>query len=106
MSVSGDHLAWIVDQLAELGPVTARRMFGGAGLYLDGVMFGIVMDDACFLRVDDSSRDAFVSRGCVPFEPKPGTLSTSYYAVPDDVLEDPGELAQWARRAVAAAASR
>jgi len=106
VTVSAEQLAWIADQLSELGPVTTRRMFGGAGLYFDGVMFGLVDDDVCYFKADDASRQDYVARGCAAFRPSPGKASMSYFAVPDDVLEDPTELAEWASRAVEAARAK
>ena len=103
MSVSDDYLGWVLDQLGELGPVASRRMFGAAGLYLDGVMFGLVDDDVVFLRAGDANRADYVASGCEPFRPIPGKASMSYYEVPPAVLEDPTELAEWARRSLAAA---
>lgn len=57
MAVSNDYLEYIVDQLLAWGEVTVRKMFGGAGLYRDGKMFGLVADDVVYLKVDDSNRD-------------------------------------------------
>ena len=78
-------------------------MFGGAGLYLDGVMFGLVHGDALHFRVDDATRPRYESAGCAPFEPRPGVKSLTWLSVPEDVLEDPDALVAWAREAVRAA---
>ena len=108
MAVSKEFLDYIVEQLSCVGRVTAHRMFGGAGLYCDGVIFGVVADDTAYLKVDDSNRQDFVTAGSAPFDPypektrgKPGKgLGISYYGIPLDVLESPVELAQWARRSL------
>ena len=106
---SAAHVSEFVDHLVELfeafGPVTARRMFGGCGLYRDGVMFGIVVDDTLYLKADDENRAMFEERGLPRFEySKQGRrVSISYYQPPGDVLEDSGMLAQWARPAFEAA---
>lgn len=95
---------FVVDQLAELGPVTSRKMFGGAGLYCDDLFFGLIARDQLYLKVDDQTRGAFEKEGGVPFRPyadKPSTMQ--YYSVPVDVLESAPELVEWAKRAVAAA---
>lgn len=99
MTVRDEHLEWIVDQLSELGPVVVRRMFGGAGLYFEGRIFGIVDDDVVYFKVGDDTRDEYVSRGMEPFRPVPGEASMRYFEVPPDVLEDQSELAAWARKA-------
>jgi DNA transformation protein len=101
MAVSDEFLEWIVDQFSMLGTVTVRRMFGGAGLYCDGRMFGIVADDTAYLKVDDSNREDFVRAGSSPFNPYPEIATgKSYYEIPVDILENPTVLAEWARRSL------
>jgi DNA transformation protein and related proteins len=103
MAVSAGYREYVLEQLEGLGPVTAKRMFGGVGLYADGLFFGILDDDLLYLKVDEVNRPAFEERGCAPFTPIPGKNSMNYMAVPEDVIEDPSELVDWARGAVAAA---
>jgi DNA transformation protein len=107
MAVSDTFLEYVVEQLAGLGRVRSRRMFGAVGLYADDLFFGLIDDNALYLRVDDSSRGVYVARGMRPFQPyrdKPD-LSIGYYMVPADVIEEPEELVSWARRAVRVAAT-
>ena len=104
MAVSDDFVNFVADQLSRWGPVSIRRMFGGAGLYRDGKMFGLIADDVAYLKVDDSNRDDFVKAGSSPFNPYPEKVKTtvmSYYEIPPEVLENPDELAQWAERSLA-----
>jgi DNA transformation protein and related proteins len=114
MAVSNDFLAYVLDQLRTFGNVTARRMFGGIGLYADGFFFGII-DDAVYFKVDESNRGDYEARHCRQFTfemEKIGRkiVSMNYFEVPEEVLEDPDELKLWARKslavAVAAAASK
>jgi DNA transformation protein len=101
MAVSNEFLNYVVDQLRGWGAVSVRRMFGGAGLYRDGKMFGLIADDVAYLKVDDSNRADFVKAGSTPFAPYPEkgmTTVMSYYEIPPEVLEQPAELAQWAQR--------
>jgi DNA transformation protein len=105
MPVSSDYLQYVLEQLASMPGVTSRRMFGGVGLYSDGVFFGIIADDGLFFKVDDSTRESYTARGSGPFRPykdRPA-VSMSYFQVPADVLEDADELVPWARTAVRAA---
>ena len=105
MSVTPDYLRYIIDQLTSLDRVTSRRMFGGVGLYCDGLFFGIISADTVYFKVDDSNRAIYEARGMDKFRPfrdKP-QLSMNYYEVPADVIEDPEELAAWARRSLAVA---
>ncbi|HEV3216900.1 MAG TPA: TfoX/Sxy family protein [Vicinamibacterales bacterium] len=102
--VSSVFKQFVLDQLGDLGDVTARSMFGGVGLYHRGVFFGIIARDVLYLKVDDSTRRDYVRARMKPFKPFPDRPSMKkYYAVPIDVLESPPELALWARKAVAAA---
>lgn len=97
-----DHL---LDLLAPLGPVTARRMFGGGGLFLDGAMFALVVDDILYFKTDDKNRPAFKAAGAGPFtyERAGKSVALGYFQAPEDLMEDGEELVRWAREAWAAA---
>lgn len=102
MRVSDAFLNYVLDQLSPWAKVSARRMFGGAGLYRAGRMFGLIADDVAYLKVDDSNRGDFLKAGSAPFMPyadRGGTTVMSYYEIPPEVLEDRDELARWAQRA-------
>jgi DNA transformation protein len=104
LHVSDGFRSFVLDQLQELGDVTPRAMFGGVGLYHNGVFFGIIAGDQLYLKADDTTRRDFERAGMKPFKPyadRPITMK--YYGIPLDVLESPIELARWARKAVAAA---
>ncbi len=102
MAISDEFVEYVTDQLADLGRVQVRKMFGGAGLYHDGLMFGLIADDVMYLKVGQTNREHFVEAGSSPFDPYPDnrrkTTVMSYYEVPADVLEDRRILAEWARR--------
>lgn len=101
MPVSQEYINYILDQLSGLGSVQARRMFGGAGLYLDGVFFGLVAEDALYLKVDETNKQDYIDAGAGPFKPfGKDSYEMSYYEVPGDVLEDPDQLKEWAMKAV------
>ena len=102
MTVSRDFLAYVLEQLSPLGAVSAKRMFGGAGLYSDEFFFALIADDTLYLRVDDANRDGFTARRMQPFRPYADRpeVSMSYYEAPAEVLESAAELAVWARRSV------
>jgi DNA transformation protein len=90
------------DLFASFGRIVVRRMFGGEGLFHDGVMFGLVFDDRIFLKTSEESRKAFIAEGLKPFtyQMKKGEgILTSYYALPDRLYDDPEELAEWVRTA-------
>lgn len=103
MPISDEFVHYVIDQLAGWGNVSSRKMFGGAGLYCDGTMFGLIADDVAYLKVDDSNRDDFVKAGSSPFNPYPDKVKTtvmSYYEIPVDVLENNEKLAKWAQQSL------
>lgn len=96
--------AFVVDQLAEVGGIVSRAMFGGVGLYCDGLFFGLIAEDVLYLKADDQTRTIFKQAGARPFRPFPNRPATmQYYSVPAEVLESPSDLARWARLALGAA---
>ena len=105
LPVSSDYLAYVLEQLAGLAGLSARRMFGGVGLYCEELFFGLIDNDTLYLRVNDDNRADYTARGMSQFRPYADRpeLSMSYYEAPADVLEDPAQLVSWARRSVAAA---
>jgi DNA transformation protein and related proteins len=104
MSVNNEFVRYAIDQLRGLGVVTSRKMFGGAGLYLDGTIFALIAYDTLYFKVDELNRSDFEEAGMEPFQPFDETSYVmSYYEVPIDVLEEAEELVEWARNALAAA---
>ena len=95
-----------VEMLSPLGPVRVRRMFGGQGIYVDGLFMAIVDDGQLFLKTDEVTRERFDAAGCVPFTfpNKDGeAVVTSYRRPPEDALESPPLMLPWARLALEAA---
>ncbi len=67
MAPSADFLAFLTDQLRGLGTITTRRMFSGAGLYCDGLIFALILRDTLYFKVDDGNRQAYEAEGLEPF---------------------------------------
>ncbi len=109
MAISDDYLGYVADQLSGFGEVVTRKMFGGAGLYLEGLMFGLVSpDNKLYLKADETNRRDFEEAGMGPFvptfrKPRERTMEMPYYEVPEEVLEDREELQAWAGKAYAVA---
>ena len=104
-----DH-EFIRELFAPFGPVTVKRMFGGAGIWSEGLMFGLMFDGAIFLKVDETSIPEFEREGSRPFvytraksKGRVGRASLSYWRLPEQLYDDPEELAVWAARALAIA---
>jgi len=95
--------AHIAELFFVFGPVTVRRMFGGAGLFVDGMMFGLVNRGVIYLKADKRTIPAFEREGLAPFAyaTKTGTHTlTSYWRMPERLYDDPDELALWAVQAL------
>ena len=100
MPVSEEYLTYVVDQLAGLGAVETRRMFGGVGIYFAGLFFALIADDVLYFKVGDCNRADYEAAGTEPFRPFPDKpIEMGYYEVPIEVLEDRDQLRQWAQKA-------
>jgi DNA transformation protein len=107
MPVSNQYLDFVLDQLNDVGPVVHKRMFGGVGLYYDGLFFGLIDDDVLYFKVDETTRGRYEAARSRPFQPYgDGSYSMSYYSVPAGVLEDQEELSVWVQEAVAVSAKK
>lgn len=107
-AASNEFVAMVCESLAPLGDVRARRMFGGYGIFCDGVPFALIAFDTLFFRTDEINRPAYESRGLQPFRPfadrpEPRSMVMPYHTPPDSVFDDPEEMLAWARPAFEAA---
>ncbi len=106
MAVSAECLDHLTELLAGLGPLTVKKMFGGASLQVDGAAFALVFGETLYIKVDDDNRAAFEAAGSGPFVygMKDGrTQSLGYWSLPETALDDPDEAVRWARLGVEAA---
>jgi DNA transformation protein len=109
MPNSRDFVDYLLELARPAGVATARAMFGGHGLYLEGVIVAIVIDDTLYLKCDAESRAAFDARDLAPFEyvTKDGErIVMSYRRAPDESLESPDAMREWLRLAQGAALRR
>jgi DNA transformation protein len=106
MVASDSFAEFLREQLAPLGPVTMRRMFGKTGVFCDGVMLGMVRDNTLYFRVDDDNRAAFKEAEAFPplnYAKSGGSIDLSFWHAPERLFDEPDELLIWARAALAAA---
>jgi DNA transformation protein len=96
---------FIKELFAAFGPVSVRRMFGGAGIFADGLMIGLISGDEIYLKADVQTAPSFQAEGLKPFTygAKRKRVVMSYWRMPERLFDDPDELAQWARAALGAA---
>ena len=106
MVASAAFAEFLREQLAPLGRVTMRRMFGKTGVFCDGVMLGMVTENTLYFRVDDENRVTFKEAESSPplnYAKKGSTIDLSFWRVPERLFDEPDELASWAKAALAAA---
>jgi len=106
MFASDSFADFLREQLAPLGHVTMRRMFGKTGVFCDRLMLGIVSDDALYFRVDDHNRTVFKESETLPplnYVKKGSTIDLAFWRAPERLFDEPDELLAWARAALAAA---
>lgn len=106
MATTGEFESFLMDLFAPLGGVSRRRMFGGLGLYRDGLMFALVTDDVLYFKADAAAQPAFEAEGSAPFsyDTKAGRHTiTSYWRAPERLYDEPDAFLVFARRAVEAA---
>ena len=106
MVASDAFSEFLIEQLAPLGRITMRRMFGKTGVFCDGLMLGMVRDNTLYFRVDDDNRAAFKEAESFPplnYEKKGGSIHLSFWRAPERLFDEPDELVIWARAALAAA---
>jgi DNA transformation protein len=106
MALTREYLAFIRDQMSGFGPVSVKRMFGGAGVSLDDVNFAIIADEILYLKADPVNEPAFEAEGLEPFsyQGRNGKrMQMSYRRAPPRVMDDMDEMTLWCRRAFEAA---
>lgn len=93
----------IADLFTGLGRVTIRRMFGGKGIYHDGLIVALEVDGDILLKADAVSAPEFTAAGSRQWvyegRMRKGPVAMPYWSIPDDALDDPDEMAVWARKA-------
>ena len=105
MPKPSEFVRHVLETMRLLGPVEAKAMFGGWGLYHQGTFFALIAEDTLYLKVDGETRADFEAAGLAPFvySLKTGDITMSYFQAPDEALESAEVMADWARRAYAVA---
>src|SRR5215470_14061877 len=106
MVASNGFAEFLCDQLAPLGRINMRRMFGKTGVFCDGFMLAMVRDNTLYFRVDDDNRAAFKEAEAFPplnYEKKGSAIDLAFWRVPERLFDEPDDLLTWAQAALAAA---
>ncbi len=106
MVASDSFGEFLREQLAPLGRVSMRRMFGKTGVFCDGAMLGMVADDTFYVRVDEQNRATFAEAASAPplnYAKGGALIDLAFWRVPERLIDEPDELLEWARAALGAA---
>ena len=106
MKVDSPFVNEVLDRLQEVGPATARRMFGGYGIFLDGLMFALIADNELYLKADKQSSHFFEEQALPPFsytKSEGKVFKMSYYLAPESFFEEIDDTRLWTTRAIEAA---
>ena len=105
MAVSESYREFVLEQLGRVTPVIGKSMFGGAGIYAQGLFFALIAEDRLYFKVNDTTRPDFEQLGMEPFRPFGEDSAMGYYEVPADVVEDSVQLVAWMNKAIDVAAN-
>ena len=100
MAVTPSYQSFVIEQLERAASITSKSMFGGVGLYADGLFFALIGNDRLYFKIDDSNRPDFEAAEMEPFRPYGDERAMKYYEVPIAVLEDADALQTWAKKAI------
>ncbi len=102
MARQSEFVDFVLEQLASLGAVRARAMFGGYGIYHGDIFFAIIVDDGLYFKADAVTSRAFTARGLMPFTyaARGKTVALHYYEAPPEVFDDPEAMRHWAQQAI------
>ncbi|MDO9372175.1 MAG: TfoX/Sxy family protein [Gammaproteobacteria bacterium] len=105
MSVRKEFVEFVLDQLAPVGGVRSRAMFGGYGIYQRDTIFAITVDERLYFKADSVTRAEFAARGLGPFtySARGKTMTMQYYEAPPEVFEEPEAMLEWAQQAIGVA---
>jgi DNA transformation protein len=105
MSAPNDFVAFVLEQMTALGDPRARAMFGGHGIYQDGVMFALIADDRLYFKADAATQGDFEAKRLKRFtyEARGKTIALQYYEAPPEVFDEPDAMRAWASKALGCA---
>lgn len=105
MTVQAEFATYCSELLGSAGEVRSRRMFGGYGLYVDGIFVGIVAGETLYLKVDEQTRPRFEAEGCRRFEysARGKQHALGFWTVPPEAMDSPHLMQPWVRLALEAA---
>ena len=106
MAYDPDFGEWVREHFAALGPLEIKRMFGGASVYANGLIFALLDDGVVWLKADELNAPLLLAAGGRQFTypTKDGKqMAMAYWSLPESALDDPDEAVDWARQSIDAA---
>src|SRR5687768_10099859 len=105
MVMKSSLATYVTENLAFLGQISNRNIFGAIGIYVEERLLGIVIDETLYLHTGPSNQQDYLSRGMAQFKPYPNAfdLTTDHHRVPEEIVEDPQQLKAWGERSLTAA---
>ena len=103
MGFTKEYRASVEEKLTAVTMIQTKAMFGGVGIYTEGLIFALIGEDKLYFKVDDSNRTDFEEKGMGPFYPFDSPTPMGYWELPGGVLENPNDLKVWIDKAVAVA---
>jgi len=105
MRMKSSLASYVTENLAFLGQISNRAIFGAIGIFIEERLLGIVIDETLYLHTGPTNQDDYLSRGMAQFKPYPNAfdLTTDHHRVPEEILNDPVRLKEWGERALKAA---
>ncbi|MEK7606422.1 MAG: TfoX/Sxy family protein [Patescibacteria group bacterium] len=91
---------FVVDQLEGLPDIHVRKMFGGYGIYSEGIFFAVIADGVLYFKTNEETREKYIAKDMDCFRPNEKQVLKNYYEVPSDVLESTEEIKKWAEEAI------
>lgn len=105
MARKDEYVDYLLECLESTGPVRAKSMFGGYGLYMDDLMFALVADDVLYFKTSENNISDYLDRNLKPFRYDRGSkqITMSYHEAPAEVFDDPEIMSIWANKAIGSA---
>lgn len=95
VSYSPEYREMVEEKLSAGVMITTKAMFGGVGIYGEGLFFALIAEDKLYFKVDDTNKPDFEQAGTEPFYPYDSPKPMKYWELPPGVIDDPKELAVW-----------
>ncbi len=105
MGFTPEYRAIVEERLSAVVPIQTKAMFGGVGIYSEGLFFALIAEDRLYFKVDDSNRGDFEGAGMSPFYPYDSPTPMGYWEVPERVFKSKKELGVWVDKALRVAES-